>query len=100
MALTGKQIRHLRSLAHTLDPVIQVGKADITDALVKQADQALEAHELIKCSVQDGSSLSCREAANELAGHLRAEVVQIIGRRFSLYRVSTRDNIKHIFPLD
>lgn len=96
MALTGTQVRHLRTLTHHLNPVILIGKADVTDALAKQAEQALEAHELIKCAVQDGSDLSAREAANALAERVGAEVVQVIGHRFALYRKSSRDGIEHI----
>ncbi len=50
----------------------------------------------IKCGVQDGSLLSCREAADQLAERVRAEVVQVIGHRFSLYRASSRKDIEHI----
>lgn len=96
MALTGKQVRQLRALAHHLNPVVLIGKADVTDAIAKQAEEALEAHELIKCGVQDGSLLSCREAADQLAERVGAEVVQVIGHRFSLYRASSRKDIEHI----
>lgn len=96
MALDGKQIRQLRNLAHHLNPIIHIGKADITDTLVRQADTALEAHELIKCAVQDGSDLSAREAAEALAERTYSEVVQVIGHRFSLFRVSERTDIEHI----
>ena len=96
MALTGTQVRQLRALAHHLNPVILIGKADVTDALVKQAEQALDAHELIKCAVQDGSDLSAREAANALAERTSSEVVQVIGHRFSLYRASERKDVEHI----
>ena len=96
MALTGKQVRQLRALAHHLNPVVHIGKADVTDAIVKQAEEALDAHELIKCSVQDGSLLSFREAADQLAELVGAEVVQVIGHRFSLYRASSRKDIEHI----
>ncbi len=96
MALTGKQIRTLRALAHHLDPVVFVGKADVTEAVAKQADQALEAHELIKCGVQDGSELTTREAAEALAEATTSEVVQVIGHRFALYRESHKKDIEHI----
>lgn len=96
MALTGKQVRQLRSLAHHLNPVINIGRADINDGLVEQAEECLEAHELIKCAVQDGSGLTAREAASELAERTRADVVQIIGHRFSLYRESSRKDIEKI----
>ena len=96
MALTGKQVRQLRSLAHHLNPVVSIGRADVNDGVVEQAEECLEAHELIKCSVQDGSGLSAREAANELAERTGADVVQVIGHRFSLYRLSSRKDVEHI----
>ena len=96
MALEGRQIRQLRSLAHHLNPVIIVGKSDVNDGTVEQANEALEAHELIKCSVLDTSSLSAREAANELAERCHAEVVQVIGRTFSIYRETSRDDVEKI----
>lgn len=96
MALTGKQVRQLRSLAHHLNPIIHIGKSDITDALVKETEAALENRELIKCAVQDGSDLETREAADMLAERTNANVVQVIGHRFSLYRESSRDDIEKI----
>ena len=96
MALTGKQVRQLRSLAHHLNPIIHIGKSDITDALVKETEAALENRELIKCAVQDGSDLETREAADMLAERTNADVVQVIGHRFSLYRESRRDDIEKI----
>ena len=96
MALTGRQVRQLRSLAHHLDPVVMIGKGDISDGIIAQASDSLEAHELIKCSVLDSSMLTAREAADDLAQVLGAEVVQVIGRRFSLYRASSRKDIEHI----
>lgn len=96
MALEGRQVRQLRSLAHHLNPVIIIGKSDVNDGTVEQANEALEAHELIKCSVLDTSSLSAREAANELAERCHAEVVQVIGRKFSIYRETSRDDVEKI----
>ena len=96
MALSGKNIRQLRSLAHHLNPIIHIGKSDITDSLVKETEAALEARELIKCAVQDGSPLEAREAANLLAERTNAEVVQVIGHRFAIYRESSRDDIDKI----
>ena len=96
MALSGKQVRQLRSLAHHLNPIIHIGKADITDALVKETEAALEARELIKCAVQDGSGLEAREAAELLAERTGADVIQVIGHRFAIYRESNRDDIEKI----
>lgn len=96
MALIGKQVRHLRSLAHHLEPVVFIGKADVNEAVVTQANEALEARELIKCSVQYGYLLSARDAATDLASKTNAEVVQVIGHKFSLYRRSEKPGIEHI----
>lgn len=96
MALTKKQIKQLRALANTLSPLLYVGKNDITDAAVKQADETMQYHELMKCAVQDGSGLSAKEAADALSQKLGAEIVQVIGNRFVLFRVSTREDVDHI----
>lgn len=94
MALTGAQVKQLRSMAHHLNPAIIIGKSDINEGTVEQTVAYLEKHELVKCSVLDGSSLSAREAAEELAERCHAEVVQVIGRKFSLYRESSRKDIE------
>ena len=62
MALTKKQIKQLKALAHHLNPIIQVGKNDLSDAAVKQADETIEKRELIKCDVLDGSGLTAKES--------------------------------------
>ena len=96
MALTGKQIKQLRSLTHHLDPVVIIGKNDINIPVVDSACDAMEKHELIKCSVLDSSTLTVNEAAQELAQRCGAEVIQIVGHKFSIYRRSHRKDIKHI----
>ena len=90
MALTKKQIKQLRAMANSLKPLFYVGKNDLTESAVNQADETIEKHELIKCAVQDGSGLTAKEAAAELAEQLNAEVVQSIGNRFVLFRRSRR----------
>lgn len=96
MALTKKQIKQLRALANGLKPLLYVGKNDLTDAAIRQADETIEKHELIKCAVQDGSGLTASQAAAELADALSAQVVQSIGNRFVIYRRSKRDDVEHI----
>ncbi|KAA8815771.1 RNA-binding protein [Bifidobacterium sp. UTCIF-37] len=96
MALTKKQIKQLRGMANSLKPLINIGKNDISDSLVKQTSETLAKRELVKISVQDGSGLDAKEAADKLAGQLGAEVVQTIGNRFVLFRRSKRDDIEHI----
>lgn len=86
MDLTSKQRAQLRGLANDIDTVIHIGKDGVGPSLVKQADDALEARELIKGKVLENSPLSPREGAEELARATRAEVVQVIGAKFVLYR--------------
>ena len=88
MELTSKQRAQLRGLANTLDTILQVGKDGINENLVKQADDALEARELIKCRVLENSMLTAREACRELCVLTRSEPVQVIGTKFVLYRTS------------
>ncbi len=86
MELTSKQRAQLRGMAATLDTIIHVGKDGIGDNLIKQADDALEARELIKGKVLENSLYTAREAAEELSRLTRSEVVQVIGSKFVLYR--------------
>ena len=89
MELTSKQRAQLRGLANSLDTILQVGKDGIGDNLVKQADDALEARELIKGRVLDNNiEYDARTAAEALAKATRSEVVQVIGTNFVLYRES------------
>ena len=90
--LTTKQRAQLRGLANSIDTILIVGKDGIGDNLVKQADDALEARELIKGKVlTETSPVSPREAAEELARQTNSEVVQVIGSRFVLYRKKKKD---------
>lgn len=86
MDLTSKQRAQLRAMANELDTIVHVGKDGVGENLVKQADDALEARELIKGKVLENSPLSPREGAEALAHATRSEVVQVIGTKFVLYR--------------
>ena len=90
MDLTSKQRAQLRGLANGIDTILIVGKEGIGDNLVKQANDALEARELIKGRVLENALMSAREAAEALAPLTRSEVVQVIGTKFVLYRQSHR----------
>ena len=94
MELTSKQRAQLRSLANSIDTILIVGKEGIGNNLVKQANDALEARELIKGRVLENSLLSPREAAEELAPLTRSEIVQVIGTKFVLYRPSHKKDKK------
>ena len=86
MGLNSKQRAQLRGLANGIDTILHIGKDGVGPNLVKQADDALEARELIKGRVLENSLLSPREGAEELARATRSEVVQVIGTWFVLYR--------------
>ena len=89
MELTSKQRAQLRGLANTIDTIIHVGKDGLGENLIKQADDALEARELIKGRVLENNiEYAARLAAQELAKATRSEVVQVIGTKFVLYRES------------
>lgn len=84
--LTSKQRAYLRGLANTIDTILIVGKGEISENIIKQADNALTARELIKGKALENSQYSSREAADLLAEKCNADVVQVIGSKFVLYR--------------
>ena len=84
--LTGKQRAYLRGLAQQLQPAVYIGKDNMTAAVVTEMHDYLNAHELLKVKIQEGSDLDAKAAANDAAQRLGAEFVQAIGRRFVLYR--------------
>jgi RNA-binding protein len=95
--LTGKQRRHLRALGHHLDPVVQIGHEGVNDAVVRQADSQLQAHELIKVRIGENSPQERHDAAEMLAGRTHAHLAQILGRTALLYR-ARKDNPGIVLP--
>ncbi|MFS0689806.1 ribosome assembly RNA-binding protein YhbY [Sporosarcina sp. 179-K 8C2 HS] len=85
--LTGKQKSYLRSEAHHLQPIFQIGKGGLTEPIIKQIEEALEARELIKVSILQ----NCEEDKNTIAERLQEEgieVAQVIGKILVLYKES------------
>lgn len=91
MNLTSKQRAYLRGLANTEEPILHAGKGGISDAMLKQADDALTARELIKGKVLEIAPGSARETAEEIAAAVNAQVVQVVGRTFVLYRKNEKE---------
>lgn len=91
--LTGKQKRHLRALGHSLKPVILIGKREIEESLIAEVNAALDHHELIKVKLLESCLLDRRESSDLLATACNAEVAQILGRTFLLYRAATPPTI-------
>lgn len=88
--LTSKQRSYLRSLANTIDPIFQIGKGGVGDNLIRQLSEALEARELIKATVLRGADADVREICEDVAKRIGADVVQVIGSRFVLYKESEK----------
>ena len=84
--MKGKDRAALRAEAHHLSVQVHIGHAGLTPALLASLDDVLRTHELVKLQVAKAGELKAKDAAREAAGAMRAEVVQVIGRTFTLYR--------------
>lgn len=91
-----KQRIELRSLASKLKPIVLVGKDGFSEKVIKQIDEELFNHELIKIGLQDCLEPLTEFELAELATKLSAEVVTTIGRKIVLYKHSEKKGIKHI----
>jgi RNA-binding protein len=88
VTLTAKQRAHLRSSAHHLKPIFQIGKEGMTDTAVGAIEEAFNTRELLKVKIQEAAPLSAREVGTLIAERLDGvEHVQTIGRTIVLYRV-------------
>ncbi|MCB9566957.1 MAG: ribosome assembly RNA-binding protein YhbY [Myxococcales bacterium] len=90
-SLTGRARTYLKSLAHPLEPVVQVGAQGITDGLCEAVDVALRDHELIKVRLGQNFEGDRHEAGDAIAAATGARVVQVIGRVIVLFRARPRD---------
>lgn len=95
--LNGKQRSYLRGQANKLNPIVHIGKEGINQALIEQFDKALEDHELVKGRILNNSLKEAKETANKLAENCNAEVVQVIGSVFILFR-RNEENPIYILP--
>jgi RNA-binding protein len=89
--LTSKQRAQLRSLGNSLDAIFQIGKGGVNEQLIRQVDEILEKRELIKLTTLENCPETSKDAAEKIAAATNSQVVQVIGRKFILYRQS-RDN--------
>ncbi|MDP4162302.1 MAG: ribosome assembly RNA-binding protein YhbY [Bacillota bacterium] len=95
--LTGKQKRFLRSKAHHLNPIFQVGKGGVNENMIKQIAEALEVREMLKISILQNCDEDRYEVAEKLATGTGAELVQVIGHTIVLYKEST-ENKQIVLP--
>jgi RNA-binding protein len=85
--LTSKQRAHLRSLVHSLKPILQVGHEGVTAEVAASVSDAFHTRELLKVKVLESAPQDTRESAAALAEQVPgAHVVQVIGRTVALYR--------------
>ncbi len=94
--MTTKQRAYLRSLAMTMDPVANIGKGSVTDENIDAIKEALEARELIKIAVLKNCLDDPKTVAQAVAEHTHAELVQVIGRRFVLFKEAYDPKNRHI----
>jgi len=91
--MTSKQRAYLRGLASKAETILIIGKDGVTDNVIKQANDALEARELIKLKCLETSPYTPREAAEEIGQVCRAEVITVIGSKAVLYRPAKKPSI-------
>jgi len=94
VTLTSKERAELRSQAHHLQVMVHVGHQGATDAVKQALDEAFTTRELVKVQFSKNADVKAKEAANELAAAVDAEVVQAIGRTVTLYRFNPELNKK------
>lgn len=94
--MTSKERAYLRSLAMTMDPIFQIGKSSLTPEVTEAVSEALEARELIKISVLKNCIHEPKDIAVVLGERTHSEVVQVVGRKITLYKPSKKKLI--VFP--
>ncbi len=91
--LTVKQIQHLKALAHNLDPVVMIGDKGLTDAVIKEINANLNAHELIKIKVLGADRDFRSTLINDICNKTESLLVQHIGKLLIIYRKSDKNKI-------
>lgn len=91
--LTSKQRAFLKGMASNIQPTFQIGKGGVNEQQVLQIDDYLRVHELVKIKVLDNSLYTAREAAEEIAEKINAEVVQTIGSKAVLYKMNPENPV-------
>ena len=95
--MTSKQRAYLKSLASTLPAIFQIGKSGISENLIIQLNDALEARELIKITVLETAPESVKDLGIEIAEKTNSSLVQTIGSKIVLYRTKKK-HAKIILP--
>lgn len=94
--ITSKQRAYLRKLANPISPIFQIGKGGITEELLVQLSNALEARELIKIHILETAMLDVKTSINEIAEKLNAQPVQAIGSKMVIYKEARKQENRKI----
>ena len=94
ISLNAIQRRDLRARAHGLNPVVSISQNGLTESVLKEIDASLKSHELIKVKILESCMLERSDAATQLAEACNAEVAQILGRTFLLYKQAKEPRIE------
>lgn len=98
--MTSKQRAYLKSIASTYEPIFQVGKSSVSPELIISVSEALEKRELIKISILKNCADDPHEIAQIISERTHSEIVQVIGKKIILYKVSSKkENRKIVLPL-
>ncbi len=96
--MTSKQRAYLKSLAMTMEPILQIGKSSLTPEFTKSVSEALDARELIKISVLQNCMDDPSQMAQMLAERTGSQVVQVIGKKIVLYKEGKKEKKKIQLP--
>ncbi|MDE6789425.1 MAG: YhbY family RNA-binding protein [Ruminococcus sp.] len=96
--LTSKQRAYLRSIAAEYETIFQIGKGGVTELMCREIGEALRKRELIKLRVLDNSGWTAREAADAIAQQTGADVVQVIGSKFVLFKRNPKEPVIENIP--
>lgn len=94
--LKGKQRAYLRGLANKTKAIMQIGKEGVSEGVLTQLEEMLEAREIVKVSILENSGLEVKDTANEVCEKVGAEFVQAIGSKFTIYRQSSEKENRNI----
>lgn len=94
--LTSKQRAFLRSKANSLDPILQIGKGEISDEMLESISKALMNRELVKISILQNSDYDAKDTSRIIGEELKADIVSVVGRKIVVYRKSTKAGVEHI----
>lgn len=89
--LTSKERSKLRAIANQTETIFQVGKGGVGEELIKQLNDVLHVREIIKIKVLENAPSFVKEVAEEIATKTNADVVQVIGTKFVLYKKNKKD---------